>query len=526
MYKLVIPTAGLGARIGPYTKFKNKALVTVGDKPAIAHVIDSFPNAEEVVVLIGYEGEAVKDSLELLYPNKKFRFVKVTPFEGEGSGLGVTLNHAKEWLQCPFIFSPNDTIIRDLAPEDPSLVGSWLVYYKKKIGDSYKVEDYRTISYGDGIVTHIHSKGSGTDLLYTGVCGVADYEAFWDAMSAPAASSAGEVVGLSSIDVVKAVEVKEWFDCGSLNSLQNTKRVFSSGSDYEILEKEDEAIWFMNERVVKFSRSKSFIYDRAERTKYFPDGVLPELLGIRTYGYSYNKIDGAIFTKQVSRENVLNLLEWISENLWCQKPDSDGLHSGDYSSILDEFYRSKTYQRVELYHTKFEFLDREIVINGVNTPRIIDLLDDVDWNDLALKSDIGRFHGDFHCENILIDKNGFRLLDWRQNFGKNNYEFGDIYYDLAKFMHGFIVSHPIVNKSLFSVRWLTEHSVNIDIYSSMMLREGRNAFEDWLISNDYSVEQVMLLTGLIFVNIAPLHEQPYSEFLYLLGKYILSGGDA
>ena len=29
-YKVVIPTAGLGSRIGPYTKFKNKALVTVG----------------------------------------------------------------------------------------------------------------------------------------------------------------------------------------------------------------------------------------------------------------------------------------------------------------------------------------------------------------------------------------------------------------------------------------------------------------------------------------------------------------
>ena len=41
-YKVVIPSAGLGSRIGPYTKFLNKALVTIGDKPAISRVIDKF----------------------------------------------------------------------------------------------------------------------------------------------------------------------------------------------------------------------------------------------------------------------------------------------------------------------------------------------------------------------------------------------------------------------------------------------------------------------------------------------------
>ena len=41
-YKVVIPSAGLGTRIGPYSKFLNKALVTIGDKPAICRVIDKF----------------------------------------------------------------------------------------------------------------------------------------------------------------------------------------------------------------------------------------------------------------------------------------------------------------------------------------------------------------------------------------------------------------------------------------------------------------------------------------------------
>jgi len=52
MYKVVIPSAGIGSRIGPYTKFMNKALVTINNRPAITHVIDNFPDAEEIVILL------------------------------------------------------------------------------------------------------------------------------------------------------------------------------------------------------------------------------------------------------------------------------------------------------------------------------------------------------------------------------------------------------------------------------------------------------------------------------------------
>ena len=53
--------------------------------------------------------------------------------------------------------------------------------------------------------------------------------------------------------------------------------------------------------------------------------------------------------------------------------------------------------------------------------------------------------------NILINKNSdqpFTLLDWRQDFG-GNMEYGDIYYDLAKLNHGFIISHKIIDEKLF-----------------------------------------------------------------------------
>ena len=50
------------------------------------------------------------------------------------------------------------------------------------------------------------------------------------------------------------------------------------------------------------------------------------------------------------------------------------------------------------------------------------------------------FHGDLHFENIIFSKNKFVLLDWRQDFNEN-LKVGDLYYELAKIMHGIIVSH-------------------------------------------------------------------------------------
>ena len=62
--------------------------------------------------------------------------------------------------------------------------------------------------------------------------------------------------------------------------------------------------------------------------------------------------------------------------------------------------------------------------------------------------------GDFHFENILWDakEKKFTLLDWRQDFG-GSLEIGDVYYDLAKLLHGLIVPHDSIVKNLFSIEW-------------------------------------------------------------------------
>ena len=130
-------------------------------------------------------------------------------------------------------------------------------------------------------------------------------------------------------------------------------------------------------------------------------------------------------------------------------------------------------------------------------------------------------HGDYHFENIVFTKKNkkFLLLDWRQDFA-GYLSFGDIYYDLAKLMHGIIVSHEFVVKKRFKINW---YSQNIKFYMKRSKNHEicQKVFERWILKNGYDLKKVKILTALIYLNIAGLHHYPYSLLLFALGKSML-----
>ena len=519
MYKLVIPTAGIGSRIGPYTKFKNKALVSVGLKPAIVKVSENFTDAQEIIILTGYEAESLKDVVLSFYPSLNIKFIHVENYSGEGSGLGLTLQHARDDLQCPFIFSPNDAIFEGFDFEKFKSEGNKLCYYQKADGDTYKLEQYRTIASHNGYVSKIYSKGLGTNDIYTGLCKVDDFSEFWDAMKHPGAIVAGEVVGLAALNNLQAFLAPNWLDCGTLETLSKTKQYFDD-PDIHVLEKQDEAIWFMEDKVIKFSKNADFIKGRLERYNLLPESVTPKIISSSKYTYTYTKLPGSVYSPYSFPDELPNILNLMKDLLWS----SFDLETP--KSRLDElcmsFYRDKTFSRTSMYFEKYETIDTELVINQTNVPRLPVTLDQIDWQSFCNKSIWSNFHGDFHSENILVSEYGIKLIDWRQNFGDGHFKSGDVYYDLAKFMHGLEVNHGIISQNLFEIKWKNRNTVDIDLYTKRSLVNARNEFINWLELNNFDVNHVKLLTALIYINIAPLHEYPYSEFLHLFGRLRLT----
>ena len=53
-YKICLPTAGTGSRLKEITKFINKSLVDVDNKPIISHILENFPRESKFVIPIGY----------------------------------------------------------------------------------------------------------------------------------------------------------------------------------------------------------------------------------------------------------------------------------------------------------------------------------------------------------------------------------------------------------------------------------------------------------------------------------------
>jgi thiamine kinase-like enzyme len=192
-----------------------------------------------------------------------------------------------------------------------------------------------------------------------------------------------------------------------------------------------------------------------------------------------------------------------------------------FSEKCKEFYYTKTLNRIEMFFNRFNINDEEEIINGVQIPKISDLIEKVNWESMYAGTPV-RYHGDFHFENILISENGeFVMLDWRQDFG-GIIEYGDIYYDLAKLMHGLIVSHDLVSKNCFDF-FREGGIIRFDILRKNKLVECENKLIKEIDKMGLDSKKVKILTAMIFLNIAALHHEPYGEFLFYLGKYMLNG---
>ena len=163
------------------------------------------------------------------------------------------------------------------------------------------------------------------------------------------------------------------------------------------------------------------------------------------------------------------------------------------------FYRDKTLERVELFYNHFNHQDGTEAINGVQMPKLNELLVTLDWDWLA-DGLPGRFHGDFHFENILWStcEQRFTFLDWRQDFGAS-LTTGDVYYDLAKLLHGLIINHELIAREHFQVDWKKDE-ICYDFHRKQVLVECEQHFGKWLKSEGYDLKKVRILTALVYLN--------------------------
>lgn len=514
--KVLITTSGIGSRLGDITKFTNKCLVRIGDKPAISYIIEKYSPETEFVITVGYFGKQVRDFLEIAYPFLKFTFVEVDPFFGQGSSLLYSLISAKKELQEEFVFHACDTITLDSLEY---LNGNSIVGFKGA-GSSL----YASLSIRGTNVVEIHQKGFlDSDFIHVGILSIQDFGVFWEIAEKIYCErqfddTLGDVEVLTLM--VKQIPFKifplnTWYDIGSVEKLALARKDLMN-SDFHVLEKLAESIYKIGQSVIKFFHDESVLSKRVERTKYL-NGLVPELTGVRNNFYKYDFVHGELFANVANRSNFIDLLKWAESKLWIEVDEFD---QADFNEKCRSFYLTKTESRINEFFVKKGIVDKVDIINGEEIPTIANLLKLVD-SEWLLNHQPTCFHGDFILDNILLVGNGdFKLIDWRQDFS-GIVAYGDKYYDIAKLAHNLVVNHDLVDQDLFQLKYETNGGILINIHRLQTLVECEALLFDYLKSNNYDVRKVELLRAIIWLNMSPLHHNPFDTFLFYFGKYNL-----
>lgn len=509
-YKVLITTSGIGQRLGELTRYTNKSLVRIGSKPAIAHIIESYSKGTAFVITLGYFGNQVRDFISLAYPDLNVEYIDVSPYEGPGSSLGVSMLKASGELQCPFIFHACDTLINGIVPApDKNWVG---------VIRGSDTAQYSSWTMHEGKL-QFHERGAiDADYIHIGLVGIHDFHLFWNTLERlikvdPTGQTLNDCrVIADMIDKgvpFEVVEFATWYDIGNVAALQIARR--EAGSSEDDLDKIDEAVFIFDTFVIKFFSDSTLVKNRAERGMLL-DGFVPSMEGVAGNFYRYRFVPGELYSHVVQPADFKKFLTWIQTKFWKEE---HVVEESDFSAACRAFYYDKTKKRIAKFLEANNLKDTEHVINGEKIPSLEEMLKKVDFDSLSqgLQS---RFHGDFILDNILKTDKGYCLIDWRQDFGGLT-QSGDRYYDLAKMNHNLTVNHRIINKNLFSVQ-VSEKNVLVDILRPSTLVECQAIYLDFLREQEYDVQKVKILTAIIWLNMAPLHHHPFNLFLYYFGK--------
>ena len=501
------------------TKYTNKSLLRIGNKYTIDYIIKLYRYKENIkfIVTLGYFGSHVKQYLSLAYPNINFIYVEIDNYCNDGSSLCYSLLSCKEYINEPFIYNCCDTLI----DEDFDINFTENTLLVSHSNDSYR---YSTIiKKNNKEIYKINNKGSNIfDYIYIGIAYIKNYSFFLNELQ-NLYNSDKYNQQLSDMNVYQIMIKKDKFnfhlinkyhDMGSIETFNKASEYYKN--DYNILIKYDESISFNNNSVIKFFHNSEKNIKRVNRVKYL-NNLTPKILGNTDNFYKMELINGKPLSNIYKPKMIYNLLNWAKENLWKSVKN---INNQEFSKQCLNFYKDKTYKRVNLcLNNKLGYEYK--IINSIKIPSAFNILENINFEEL-ISSVPTYFHGDFILDNILLDNGKFILIDWREEFG-NSLEYGDLYYDLAKLRHNIYFNHENINNKLYTIKEINnfKDEIILDMKCNYNLINQLEDYNTFIKENGYNLDKIRIITGLIWLNMAPLHEYPLSNFLFNLGKYTI-----
>ena len=235
--KIIIPLAGMGTRLKPFTLTKAKAMVEVAGKPVLAHILDSLDefnkiSIDEIVFIVGYKGNQIKSFVES--KNYKFKsiFIEQKELMGQAHAIMLAKEHINSDVLIWFVDTISDANLDDLyeITNDSSLSGA---IYVKEVADPRR---FGQVKEENSIVTEIKEKADPpiSPLVNIGLYYVKDYKLMLDSIEHLIKNDMkkkGEFYLMDAFEIMiekgarfKTLLVRDWLDCGMPDVLLETNQ--------------------------------------------------------------------------------------------------------------------------------------------------------------------------------------------------------------------------------------------------------------------------------------------------------------
>lgn len=229
--KAIIPLAGRGTRMRPLTHHTPKPLLKVGGKPILAHLLDDVieVGVDEVVFVVGYLGDVLRDFIEVEYPDLKAHFVEQKVQDGTAGAVALAEPYIDGELLILFsdtLFDADLSLVQRLPETDAGVL--W----------AKEVEDYQRfgviVTNDSGAMEKIVEKPSEpiSKLANIGVYYIRDHALLFEGVRHAMATDPGKGGEFYLTDAFQymvdqgarliTAPVAGWYDCGKPETLLET----------------------------------------------------------------------------------------------------------------------------------------------------------------------------------------------------------------------------------------------------------------------------------------------------------------
>jgi dTDP-glucose pyrophosphorylase len=492
------------------------SMVPVNGRPLLHYIIQSFTDSgiTDIFVNVDYKAELIERYLKTNpYSGARIRLVKTDCSLPPGNSI---LDALKVVTDAPACIILGDTLIPNLAE---------ITDCRENIVFTYP----SPVDTKRWCMVYADTRGHIETLIdkVTGISGGAAAVGLYVLQHPKKILALFENLGQSPIEISEIIRrcIKEevvfsrpirekWLDFGHLDNFQTSKKRLLEARSFNNLDFDDlmGTITKRSKHLEKFKKEIAWQVDLPKKLKVLSPRIIDyniesdtPFLTMEYYGYPsiaelwvYAGFDDNIY-KSILHKLMRILLEF--------KKEAHPVSREDYALM----YTEKTEDRVAyLQKTNPVFKNllqfENVIINGkpLKNWKVLrnNILEKIPG--LYNENDNCLIHGDFCFSNVLFNMESgvVRLLDPRGIWGSSKY--GDIKYDIAKLRHSVSGLYDFIVNDSFECK-VDENVLNFRIFFSEK-HIATAAYFDTLIAEQFDLQQIKLIEGLLFLSMIPYHE--------------------